>query len=199
MKKSALFLGLILLAGCSLSRSEDEIITLVEETDRPEPVIVQEVATVEETEFLTPTLPPEQPAQSVPAESVAVSPDGRVLELPAQKIYLDPNTMEMTLPDTNNESTGVENGWISYTRPISADGPQKPRVPQAVVTLQDIANPNHYAKCSATNLDCIKTYEGRGYRRVRGLPHFAGYRDVPLSSDYPVGGRWRNNNNIPRW
>ena len=194
------------MTGCSFFRPDEETATVPAEQTTP---VVQATIRPVSGNFLTPTLPPEEtavtpaPVQATSAspksvEAVSVSDDGRVLELPAQKIYLDPDTMTLTLPasDEAQPTTLADSVWFPADRPTEVESP---RLPQAVVTLQDTADRNHYAQCAATNLDCIKMYESRGYRHIRGLPHFAGYRDVPLSSDYPVGGRWRNNNNIPRW
>ena len=202
MTKGTLFLGLILLTGCSFFRPNEEEIIM---TTEPESTPVQTVIEPVSDPFLTPTLPPvmeistpTDTAEQKPIDAVSVSDDGRVLELPAQKIYLDPDTMTLTLPDSDKVQpiSSADSVWFPANRPTDAEFP---RVPRAVITLQDTADRNHYAQCLATNLDCIKIYEGRGYRRIQGLPHFAGYRDIPLSSDYPTGGRWRNNNNIPRW
>lgn len=58
--------------------------------------------------------------------------------------------------------------------------------------------------CAIIDAMCIASYQQQGYTQVQAAtaPQFAGEKDVPSDSDYPstaTSGRWRDNNNIPRW
>ena len=140
---------------------------------------------------------PQMPNQNrqPPLQQAKISPDGTMIELPAQQIFLgeaDGNSGQMTVtlpPVAYSEPAGVQ--------PSPLPQPQLPR--QAKVTLQNIAYPNTFAQCAAEDMGCIASYEQQGYRRLNGAPQFAGYYDQPTHSDYPGNGRWRNGNNIPRW
>ncbi|MGN1062909.1 MAG: hypothetical protein ACI4QM_01100 [Alphaproteobacteria bacterium] len=68
----------------------------------------------------------------------------------------------------------------------------------AVIILQHPAN-RDLVKCSFGDANCLIAYEAQGYVQLRNTPHFAGYNAVLSDSDYPTGGVWRDNNNIPRW
>ena len=132
-----------------------------------------------------------------PMLSAKLSADGTMIELPAQQIYIgDPSVPGAIV------SAGTQP--ISYSEPMTEtwapreEQPQRP-TPAPVVTLQNIAYPNTYAQCTAADTACITAYEQQGYRRVSGLPQFAGYQDTLAPSDYPENGQWRNGNNIPRW
>ena len=208
MKKIVAVLPLILLGACSMfqndgTRYEDEFYD--EETGL---VIEGENETGNNVAELQPSQE-EQPVQgtnyqqtqnrpqSVNGQAV-LSADGTVIELPAQQIYIGDimgNGQERTVaPQEQNRPYA-----LSYSQPIQR-GQTEPRVAQpTVITLQNREYPNTFAQCVSTDNACITAYEAQGYMHVQNLPQFAGYQEVPASSDYPQGSRWRNNNNIPRW
>ena len=149
-------------------------------------------------------------------QEARISPDGKMIELPAQKIYLTDMgvTAEPPMPSQPAQLQPAGLPVMSYSAPIMPDQPTCPYgrqpvqpapepqqipVPLAVVTLQNVAYPNTFAQCAAADMGCIMSYEQQGYRQVRGNPQFAGYQDGLSHSDYPGNGRYRNGNNIPRW
>ena len=152
--------------------------------------------------------------QPQPQPQASISADGTYIEIPAQKIYLNQNTQTtggVPQPVTADQRKALPP--MAYSQPGSAQMPQPGQGSQAAVyqqpyqmqqqaqyvTLQSPIRPNTYAQCPPTNADCISYYEQQGYRRVPGIPQFAGYQEVPATSDYPGNGRWRNTNNVPRW
>lgn len=57
-------------------------------------------------------------------------------------------------------------------------------------------------QCAIMDAMCIASYQQQGYIQVQAGPQFAGEKEVLSESDYPVtdtSGKWRDNNNIPRW
>ena len=156
MKKEALILPLLLLTACADTAGyEDDSEEFAPDQNEQWPVVVQ--------------------ASQQSVQQVKISPDGSVIELPAQQI----NLSEMTV------------------QPLPVPPPMQPQ--PAIVTLQNVEYPNTFAQCALADKACISAYEQQGYRRLNGTPQFAGYHDQLKSSDYPPNGRWRNGNNIPRW
>jgi hypothetical protein len=130
-----------------------------------------------------------------PAGQAVLSPDGTMIELPAQQIYIG----DVVGAGQGQPARPNRQAPLSYSQPMGG-APMAPRAAQpAVITLQNREYPNTYAQCMSTDNACISSYELQGYVRVQNLPQFAGYQEVLSPSDYPQGGRWRNNNNIPRW
>lgn len=164
MKKEALILPLLLLTACA---------DVTEYDDSSEEFYAEETGLVyaEPTDADQGVVPESE--QNV--QQVKISPDGMVIELPAQQI----NLSEMTVQPL----------------PMPPQTPPRP----AIVTLQNMAYPNTFAQCAFEDVACISAYEQQGYRRLNGTPQFAGYWDQLSQSDYPQEGQWRNNNNIPRW
>ena len=194
MRKEVLILPLLLLTACAEMTGDtyDEDEFYVEETE----VSVEEQTGLDFAE--TPVVAPQQVQQQAPVQNTQISADGTMIELPAQRIYLENVNVQETAPATPYASTPLP--MMAYSEPMGAQPLPPPVPPQpAVVTLQNIAYPNTFAQCAAADVNCIASYEYQGYRRLNGTPQFAGYQDVLSHSDYPQGGRWRNRNNIPRW
>ena len=144
-----------------------------------------------------------------PVQQARISPDGTMIELPAQQIYLGTEPQAMNAP-AGAVPAAAALPPMAYSAPSGVQ-PQPQQIPPApvlpagqpqrppVVTLQNMAYPNTFAQCAASDVSCIASYEQQGYRRLNGAPQFAGYQDGLSHSDYPQDGRWRNGNNIPRW
>ena len=207
MKKSLVLLPLLFITGCAQMfdfKDTDEGLYYEEDT-----------GLLEETTVSESLKSPETTAQNqlYRQNQATISADGTVIELPAQQIYLGsavsgypelpqqyPPQGAIVMPKTP-KSVPQEN-WIAYSRPNpvqTARTMPQPQPQPAIVTLQNMTYPNTYAQCAAADTGCIMSYEQQGYRRVQGLPQFAGYQDVLSASDYPGDGQWRNNNIIPRW
>lgn len=218
MKKALLLLGLTVLSGCSVweelynpgedhARQEQDEVVLIE----TENAVVQSAAEPQRYSVAKKAPRPVFKAEPVGQKTMVVNApvtDEMVIEIPAQRIYLsDDINSYQSEPFTPQAVQQIPQPRtpLSYSRPGQAASmpqptkPSTPNVPVAAVTLQSATDPNAYAQCLASNLRCIRTYEQKGYRPVQGLPQFAGYQDVLSPSDYPAGGRWRHQNNIPRW
>lgn len=216
MNKAYILLPLLVLGGCAQLTGDyyDDDDTYAEETGlyveetrpiaQPQPVVQSQSQPIARLQPQTrncriqPPIAQPQP----PVQQPQISPDGMMIELPAQQIYLGDMTGNTVVaaPAASAQMRGpAPIPGISYSAPMSGEAYQpRPQAP-AVVTLQNIAYPNTYAQCTAGDKACISSYEQQGYRQVQGLPQFAGYQDVLSPSDYPQNGRWRNGNNIPRW
>ena len=169
MKKEALILPLLLLTACADTAGYE---------DDSEEFYTEEAYAEESGLVYAEPVNADQNVVAVSEQNVQqvkVSPDGMVIELPAQQINLSDMTVQ----------------------PLPVPPPMPPR--PAVVTLQNMAYPNTFAQCAFEDTACIAAYEQQGYRRLNGTPQFAGYRDQLSHSDYPQEGQWRDNNNIPRW
>jgi len=206
--KKALLLSVVLLSGCALFSGvdddgmygDDELL-IDEETGFEEAPAVK--ADFEEMEpwdreaYAVRVQKQEEAARSsqkVTIPQATLSADGTVIELPAQEIYIgDWNQAPTAMPAPQQPN------MLSYSQPFAPTVRPNYEAKAVVITLQNREYPNTYAQCMSTDTGCLSAYEQQGYVRVKGLPHFAGYRDVPANSDYPGNGRWRNNNNIPRW
>lgn len=66
-----------------------------------------------------------------------------------------------------------------------------------IVVLQHPEERN-LVKCLMCDQVCLQRYEHAGYVQLRYIPHSSGSQDLPSMSDYPAG-RWRENEEIPRW
>lgn len=212
MKKSYLLLPLLLLGGCAMMNEDmddesyyDEDIAIEEDAfyeEDPNDVPVQE-APAQPAPIARPT--PQQPVTQ--SGQASVSPDGTVIELPAQQIYIgNPAQPPMPPVPAVRSYPQPQRGLLSFSQPIQTcpnaqvyQGQIQPQPQPAYITLQNRDYPNTYVQCLSTDLNCLTLYRQQGYVRVQDLPHFAGYQDVPDRSDYPGNGRWRNQNNIPRW
>lgn len=206
MKKEALFLPLLLLTACAEMNGDayDSEETYEEESYNggmyaEDTGLVVANQTEQNMQPVTqPVMPAPQPQtmnQQPPIQQARISPDGTMIELPAQQIFLGE-------ADGNNGQIAVTLPPMAYSEPAGVQPrplpqPQLPR--STMVTLQNIAYPNTFAQCNARDMACIASYEQQGYRRLNGTPQFAGYQDQLTQSDYPGNGRWRNGNNIPRW
>ena len=126
------------------------------------------------------------PIQPVPYQyTTKTLPDGNIIiELPAQQIYLPDESYynRHAMPTQNN------NAPISISQPTT--------VP---ILLQHREQPGLLAQCQSNDVTCITSFEQQGFVQVRYMPQVAGYKDIPAPSDYPTTGRWRHQNNIPRW
>ena len=198
MKKEVFVLPLLLLTACAEMTGDaydeeefyaEESEAIVEEQGLPEvfqPVVAAPKASVAN--------------QPIPVQQAKISPDGTMIELPAQQIYI--GSADATAPAAPQYAP-VPLPPMAYSMPAEVQpqplpAPVPPQQP-AVVTLQNIAYPNTFAQCAAGDTGCIAAYEQQGYRRLNGVPQFAGYQDQLAHSDYPERGQWRNGNNIPRW
>ena len=205
MKKSLIFLPLLFVAGCAQMfdmRNTDEDLYYEEDTGLLEETTTSEAAASHEVTSQN---------QLYRSNQATISADGTVIELPAQQIYLGnavsgyPELPQQYPPQgaivmPKNPKPVPQQGWIAYSQPAPVQIAQPAPQPQpAVITLQNMTYPNTYAQCAAADTGCVASYEQQGYRRVQGIPQFAGYQDVLSESDYPGDGQWRNNNNIPRW
>ena len=149
-----------------------------------------------------PQVQPQQPAMAggqPPIQQARISPDGTMIELPAQQIYLGDSNAQpgAAVPPVSGTLPPIAYSERMGAQPIPVPMPQPQQPP--VVTLQNMAYPNTFAQCAVSDVSCITSYEQQGYRRLNGTPQFAGYQDGLSHSDYPQDGRWRNGNNIPRW
>ena len=127
-----------------------------------------------------------KPMQPVPYQyTTKTLPDGNIIiELPAQQIYLPDESYynRHAMPTQNN------NAPISISQPTI--------VP---ILLQHREQPGLLAQCQSNDVTCITSFEQQGFVQVRYMPQVAGHKDIPAHSDYPTTGRWRHQNNIPRW
>lgn len=74
----------------------------------------------------------------------------------------------------------------------------EPTAQPATIILQHPTQRDLVA-CQSADTACLAAYQQYGYVQLRNTPHFAGYQDTLTGSDYPGTGRWRHQNNIPRW
>ena len=194
MNKAYILIPLLALGGCARltgdAYNDDD--TYAEETG----LYIEETQPRPQSWQNAPVNRPQPPVQQARVLS-----DGMTIELPAQQIYLGNETRNTVpvapLPPQMTGPAPIQG--ISYSMPVSGANYQpRPQAP-AMVTLQNMAYPNTYAQCVATDTVCVSSYEQQGYRQVQGIPQFAGYQDVLAPSDYPQNGRFRNGNNIPRW
>ena len=196
MKKEVFVLPLLLLTACAEMTGDayNEEEYYAQESD----------LVIEEQGLPTATQPaPMAPAaqQPVAMQQARISPDGTMIELPAEQIFIGDVMAQPTEP-VAPQYVPAPLPPMAYSVPAEVQ-PQPLPPPQpvksAVVTLQNIAYPNTFAQCALEDTACIASYEQQGYRRLNGVPQFAGYQDQLTHSDYPEKGQWRNGNNIPRW
>jgi len=198
--KKALLLSVFALSGCALFSGvddeqlydEDEIV-FEEETgfEEMEPWNQESYAVQKKERQEEYTA---RQTQTVTIPQATLSADGTIIELPAEQIYIGDWNQEPKA-EVKQQQPNV----LSYSQPFTPTTQPNYETKAVVITLQNREYPNTYAQCMSTDSGCLNAYEQQGYIRVKGLPYFAGYQDVPASSDYPGNGRWRNNNNIPRW
>jgi len=190
MKKEVFVLPLLLLTACAgLTGYEDDAEYYDDEDNLTQTELPVQRQTVRSK--------PVQSVQQQPVQQVRISPDGTVIELPAQQIYLGDTPVPPGGPQPQYGAPLVAYSSPTELQSFPVPPPTPPR--PAVVTLQNIAYPNTFAQCASGDVVCITSYEQQGYRRLNGNPQFAGYREGLAHSDYPQEGQWRNNNNIPRW
>jgi len=204
MKKIFVILPLLLLGACAMSQDEDYYGN-DDFYDEETGLVVDDVIDDDFANTNYTQTQPNRNQQPMPQQAqrryqptngqAVVSADGTMIELPAQQIYIG----DIMATDPGQPRGQNRQQPLSYSKPMQG-APVEPRVAQpAVITLQNREYPNTFAQCLSTDNACISSYELQGYVRVRNLPQFAGYQEVLSPSDYPRGGRWRNNNNIPRW
>lgn len=159
---------------------------------------------------------------AMPARSTNTQPslaaDGTVIEIPAQQIYIGDSAGNQVPVPANGMAPATQPAPVyppvatvtvpavpvnalSYSQPVYYAVPDQayPTGP-VMITLQYAGYPGaQTVQCLSTDTACLFSYESQGFVRVQGRPAFAGAQEVPAASDYPAGGRWRDNNNIPRW
>lgn len=155
-----------------------------------------------------------RPANTQPS----LAADGTVIEIPAQQIYIGdvagnqvPAPANGMVPATQPAPVyppvatvtvpAIPVNALSYSQPVYYAVPDQayPTGP-VMITLQYAGYPGaQTVQCLSTDTACLFSYESQGFMRVQDKPSFAGYKDTLSHSDYPAGGRWRDNNNIPRW
>ena len=190
-------LPLLLLSGCALIQADGADYPYEEEPVPPLFGDAEDQSSQKpDIHVVEPTPNRHGSAPAVAGTQPIVSADGTYIEIPAQRIYIQ-------APAGSAAPVGVVRGGVlSYSQPIEQAAPAQPAVQTPVpvyVTLQNQAYPNTFVQCVSSDIACIALHEQQGYVRVQGIPQFAGYREVPAPSDYPAGGRWRHNTNIPRW
>ncbi|MBR6411725.1 MAG: hypothetical protein IKS41_01005 [Alphaproteobacteria bacterium] len=194
MKKEALILPLLLLTACAEMSAEDSEEFYDEGTYQNGAYAEESGLVLENQGGQTGTVQPVQNAQQPQMQQARISPDGTMIELPAQQIFLGEIDGGYSQPQAALPPLAYSEPGTVQSQPMP---PQPPRA--AMVTLQNVSYTNTYAQCAAEDTACIAAYEQQGYRRLNGTPQFAGYQDVLSHSDYPGNGQWRNGNNIPRW
>ncbi len=198
----------------------EEIDTSVDAIPLPHPPSYQEQQPAAETTSAQPAQPtqstqsvqptyPTQPAYTQPVpttyqqQSMQRTPDGNVIiELPPQQIYIPTENYQQPYL---GEPVQEINTPVSFSQPAQATQPayganlppMQPTV--APILLQYPGRPDLQVQCASNDAACITSFEQQGFVQVRYMPQFAGYQDIPVASDYPTTGRWRHQNNIPRW
>ena len=202
MKKEVLILPLLLLTACAEMTGDaydsEEFYADEAYTEETGIALEEQTGLTVEVPAVAASQPAQRPAQQPPAQNARISPDGTMIELPAQQIFIGDVNAQEPAP----QYAPAPLPPMAYSVPAGAEPqPLPPPMPPkpAVVTLQNIAYPNTFAQCAAEDTGCIASYEYQGYRRLSGTPQFAGYQDQLTHSDYPERGQWRNGNNIPRW
>lgn len=124
-------------------------------------------------------------------------PDGNiVIEMPSQQIYL-PNESFQQRYVTPVQNANVP---ISASQPLENTVTVPVRKPEIVpILLQHPEQNDVQVQCQSNDVSCIASFEQQGFIQVRYLPQFSAYRDMQADTDYPATGRWRHQNNIPRW
>jgi len=98
-----------------------------------------------------------------------------------------------------------EQVWLApTTEPAPSPAIQQAEAPASVPAEKSViitlrSPTNGYLQCESTDSACLDSAVKQGYMPLQNVPQFAGFRDILGRSDYPAGGKWRNNNNIPRW
>lgn len=202
MNKTYFLLPMMLLAGCYMNNDfnntpGEERETLFSSSDET-PVFVSDDPVMMPQQIAIPTRPAESVQPVIPQPSrPTLSADGTMIELPAQQIYIGAQA-PAPMPAPVRQPNPYAAYPIAYSTPNMAQQPVQTTVVPDVVILQYTAYPNTFVQCPATDTRCIAAYEQQGFVQLQNKPRFAGYRDVALPSDYPAG-KWRTNNNIPRW